>query len=161
MLRDGEATEELVDDVPLFGERGDERLQGSCRSGLRQGRQGPQAWSSRSPGPEASGDEPVGRLGRVRAFLSIDVEIRKVICCTPAIESVNARIHKAVRARRQFPNEAAALMRIYMALMSLDPARKGRKTHVLEGILERVPDRLRGQPDPEQQLATQQPRSAV
>ena len=32
-------------------------------------------------------------------FLSFDVEIRKVICSTNAIESVNARIRKAVRAR--------------------------------------------------------------
>ena len=60
-------------------------------------------------------------------FLSFDVEIRKVICSTNAIESVNARIRKAVRARGHFPNEAAALKCIYMALMSLDPTGKGRK----------------------------------
>lgn len=53
-------------------------------------------------------------------FLSFDVEMRKVICSTNAIESVNARIRKAVRARWHFPNEAAALKCIYMALMSLD-----------------------------------------
>lgn len=60
-------------------------------------------------------------------FLSFDVEIRKVICGTNAIESVNARIRKAVRARGHFPNEAAALKRICMALMSLDPTGNGRK----------------------------------
>jgi putative transposase len=60
-------------------------------------------------------------------FLSFDVEIRKVICSTNAIESVNARIRKAVRARGHFPNEAAALKCVYMALMSLDPTGKGRK----------------------------------
>ncbi|MGA5453165.1 IS256 family transposase [Streptomyces umbrinus] len=60
-------------------------------------------------------------------FLSFDVEIRKVICSTNAIESVNARIRRAVRARGHFPNEAAALKCIYMALMSLDPTGKGRK----------------------------------
>lgn len=60
-------------------------------------------------------------------FLSFDVEIRKVICSTKAIESVNARIRKAVRARGHFPNEAAAMKCIYMALMSLDPTGKGRK----------------------------------
>jgi len=32
-------------------------------------------------------------------FLAFDVEIRKVICSTNAIESVNARIRRAVRAR--------------------------------------------------------------
>jgi transposase-like protein len=60
-------------------------------------------------------------------FLSFDVEIRKVICSTNAIESVNARIRRAVRARGHFPNEAAALKCIYLALMSLDPTGKGRK----------------------------------
>lgn len=58
-------------------------------------------------------------------FLSFDVEIRKVICSTNAIESVNARIRKAVRARGHFPNEAAALKCVYMALMSLDPLARG------------------------------------
>ncbi|MGY5015102.1 IS256 family transposase [Streptomyces sp. 900105755] len=60
-------------------------------------------------------------------FLSFDVEIRKVICSTNAIESVNARIRRAVRARGHFPNEAAALKCIYMAPMSLEPTGKGRK----------------------------------
>ena len=59
-------------------------------------------------------------------FLAFDVEIRKVICTTSAIESVNARIRKAVRARGYFPNETAALKCIYMALMSLDPTGAGR-----------------------------------
>jgi putative transposase len=60
-------------------------------------------------------------------FLHFDVEIRKVVCSTNAIESVNARIRKAVRARGHFPNEAAAMKCVYMALMSLDPTGKGRK----------------------------------
>jgi transposase-like protein len=60
-------------------------------------------------------------------FLSFDVEIRTVICSTNAIESVNARIRKAVRARGHFPSEAAALKCVYLALMSLDPTGKGRK----------------------------------
>jgi len=60
-------------------------------------------------------------------FLAFDVEIRKVICSTNAIESVNARIRKAVRARGHFPTEQAALKCVYMALMSLDPTGKGRK----------------------------------
>jgi putative transposase len=41
--------------------------------------------------------------------LAFDAEIRKVICSTNAIESVNARIRRAVKARGQFPNEQAAL----------------------------------------------------
>ncbi|WSQ62597.1 transposase [Streptomyces sp. NBC_01217] len=71
--------------------------------------------------------------GEVQAHLAevygtgVSRQIRKVICSTNAIESVNARIRKAVRARGHFPNEAAALKCVYMALMSLDPTGKGRK----------------------------------
>jgi transposase-like protein len=60
-------------------------------------------------------------------FLNFDAEIRKVICSTNAIESVNARIRRAVKARGHFPNEAAALKCVYMAVMSLDPTGQGRK----------------------------------
>ncbi|MET8146704.1 IS256 family transposase [Sphaerisporangium sp. NPDC005288] len=60
-------------------------------------------------------------------FLTFDVEIRRVICSTNAIESVNARIRRAVKARGHFPNEQAALKCVYMAIMSLDPTGKGRK----------------------------------
>ncbi len=60
-------------------------------------------------------------------FLQFDAEIRRVACTTNAIESVNARIRKAIRARGHFPNEAAALKCVYMAVMSLDPTGQGRK----------------------------------
>ena len=60
-------------------------------------------------------------------FLSFDVEIRKIICTTNAIESVNARIRRAVKARGHFPNEAAALKCVYMAIMSLDPTGAGQR----------------------------------
>lgn len=60
-------------------------------------------------------------------FLQFDAEIRRIVCTTNAIESVNARIRKAVRARGHFPNEQAALKCVYMAVMSLDPTGQGRK----------------------------------
>jgi len=60
-------------------------------------------------------------------FLAFDPEIRQVICSTNAIESVNARIRRAVKARGHFPNEQAALKCVYMAIMSLDPTGTGRK----------------------------------
>jgi putative transposase len=60
-------------------------------------------------------------------FLGFDVEIRKVICSTNAIESVNARIRRAVKARGHFPNEQAALKCVYLAIMSLDPTGRGRQ----------------------------------
>jgi transposase-like protein len=61
------------------------------------------------------------------SFLQFDPEIRKVVCSTNAIESVNARIRRAVKARGHFPNEQAALKCVYLAVMSLDPTGKGRK----------------------------------
>jgi transposase-like protein len=64
-------------------------------------------------------------------FLAFDTEIRKVVCSTNAIESVNARIRRAVRARGHFPNEAAAVKCVYLAVMSLDPTGKGRRRWVM------------------------------
>jgi putative transposase len=60
-------------------------------------------------------------------FLRFDAEIRTVVCTTNAIESINARIRRAVNARGHFPNEQAALKCVYLALMSLDPKGTGQK----------------------------------
>jgi len=60
-------------------------------------------------------------------FLGFDAEIRTIIYTTNAIESVNARIRKAVKARGHFPNTDAALKCVYLALMSLDPSGRGRQ----------------------------------
>jgi putative transposase len=60
-------------------------------------------------------------------FLAFDREIRKIICTTNAIESINARLRRAVNARGHFPTEQAALKCLYLAIMSLDPTGKGRK----------------------------------
>jgi transposase-like protein len=64
-------------------------------------------------------------------FLEFDVEIRKIICTTNAIESVNARLRRAVRARGHFPTEQAAMKCLYMALMGLDPTGRGRGRWVI------------------------------
>jgi putative transposase len=60
-------------------------------------------------------------------FLQFDQEIRTIICTTNAIESINARIRRAVNARGHFPTEAAALKCVYLAIMSLDPTGKGQQ----------------------------------
>ena len=60
-------------------------------------------------------------------FLRFDREIRTVICTTNAIESINARLRRAVNARGHFPTEQAALKCLYLAIMSLDPTGRGRK----------------------------------
>ncbi|CAG7608351.1 IS256 family transposase [Leucobacter soli] len=59
-------------------------------------------------------------------FLDYDVEIRRIICSTNAIESLNARYRRAVRARGHFPNDAAALKCLYLVTRSLDPTGRGR-----------------------------------
>jgi transposase-like protein len=59
-------------------------------------------------------------------FLDYDVEIRRVICSTNAIESLNARYRRAVKARGHFPSEQAALKCLYLVTRSLDPTGAGR-----------------------------------
>ena len=59
-------------------------------------------------------------------FLDYDVEIRTVLCSTNAIESLNARYRRAVKARGHFPTEQAALKCLYLVTRSLDPTGQGR-----------------------------------
>lgn len=58
-------------------------------------------------------------------FLDYDVEIRRVLFSTNAIESLNARYRRAVRARGHFPNEQSALKTLYLVTRSLDPKGTG------------------------------------
>ncbi|GHF19789.1 IS256 family transposase [Streptomyces spiralis] len=77
-------------------------------------------------------------------FLRFDTEIRRIVCTTNAIESVNARIRRAVKARGHVPNEQAALKCVYMAIMSLDPTGKGQaRWRALEDRAERLRHHLR------------------
>jgi putative transposase len=59
-------------------------------------------------------------------FLDYDLEIRTVICSTNAIESLNARYRRAIKARGHFPSEQAALKCLYLVTRSLDPTGAGR-----------------------------------
>ena len=59
------------------------------------------------------------------SFLDYDVEIRRVICSTNAIESLNARYRRAVKARGHFPSEQAAMKCLYLVTRSLDPKGTG------------------------------------
>ena len=52
-------------------------------------------------------------------------QIRRIICSTNAIESLNARYRRAVRARGHFPTEQAALKCLYLVTRSLDPTGRG------------------------------------
>jgi putative transposase len=58
-------------------------------------------------------------------FLDYDVEIRKVLCSTNAIESLNARYRRAVSVRGHFPTEQAAMKCLYLVTRSLDPKGTG------------------------------------
>lgn len=54
-------------------------------------------------------------------FLAYDVEIRRVLFSTNAIESLNARYRRAVGARGHFPTEQATLKCLYLVTRGLDP----------------------------------------
>jgi transposase-like protein len=72
----------------------------------------------------------IGRLWRAAweefiPFLAYDVEIRRVLFSTNAIESVNARYRRAVTARGHFPTEQAALKVLYLVTRGMDPKGTG------------------------------------
>jgi putative transposase len=60
-------------------------------------------------------------------FLGFDHQIRTVIATTNAIESLNARFRRSVKARGHVPNEQAALKHLYVTVVSLDPTGRGRR----------------------------------
>jgi len=60
-------------------------------------------------------------------FLAFDTEIRTLITTTNAIESLNARFRRSVKARGHFPTEQAALKHLYLVILSLDPTGRGRQ----------------------------------
>ena len=60
-----------------------------------------------------------------------DPAIRRVICTTNAIESLNARYRRAVRAWGHFPTEQAALKCLYLVTLSLDPTGRGKARWVI------------------------------
>ena len=63
-------------------------------------------------------------------FLAFPVEIRTILYSTNAIESLNARFRRSVKARGHFPNEQAALKHLYLVVASLDPTGRGRQRWV-------------------------------
>ena len=78
-------------------------------------------------------------------FLDYDVEIRTVLCSTNAIESLNARYRRAVKARGHFPTEQAALKCLYLVTRSLDPTGTGQDTmgRTVETSAQRIRHHLR------------------
>jgi putative transposase len=60
-------------------------------------------------------------------FLGFDPEIRTILYTTNAVESLNARFRRSVKARGHFPSEQAALKHLYLTIISLDPTGRGRQ----------------------------------
>ncbi|GAA4391895.1 hypothetical protein GCM10023153_10340 [Ornithinibacter aureus] len=65
------------------------------------------------------------RLGRVRAFLAHDVEIRRALLCTNAIKCLNARYRRAVGAWGHIPTEQPSLKTLYLVARGMDPKGTG------------------------------------
>jgi transposase-like protein len=82
-----------------------------------------EAWAAKYPAAVKSWREAWEEF---TPFLAWDVEIRKIICTTNSIESLNARYRRAVRARGHFPNDQAALKCLYLVTRSLDPTGRGK-----------------------------------
>ncbi len=70
------------------------------------------------------------RLGRVHPVPRLRRRDRRVLCSTNAIESLNARYRRAIKARGHFPSEQAALKCLYLVTRSLDPTGRGRQRWV-------------------------------
>jgi putative transposase len=74
-------------------------------------------------------------------FLDYDTEIRTVICSTNAVESLNARYRRAIRARGHSPTEQSAFKCLYLVTRSLDPTgtRRARWTMRWKPVLDAFP----------------------
>ena len=58
-------------------------------------------------------------------FLAYDVEIRRVLFSTNAIESLHARYRRAISVRGHFPTEQAAIKTLYLVTRGMDPKGTG------------------------------------
>jgi transposase-like protein len=61
-----------------------------------------------------------GAWSELIPFLDNDVENRRVICSTNAIESLDSRNRRAVKARGHFPSSLDAMKCLYMVTRALD-----------------------------------------
>ncbi|MFE9924299.1 transposase [Streptomyces sp. NPDC005774] len=75
----------------------------------------------RSPGPGS------GPGANSRPSPACPTRSGRSSCTTKAIGSLNARYRRAAQARGRFPNEQAALERLYLAALALDPTGRGRQ----------------------------------
>ena len=100
-------------------------------------------WGQRYPADRPALGQRLGRVHPVPGLRRRDPH--GCICSTNAIESLNARYRRAVKARGHFPTEQAALKCLYLVTRSLDPTGHGQATmdDAVEASAQRVRDHLR------------------
>ena len=103
-------------------------------------------WRTKSPGAVAVWDRAWADFV---PFLAFPVEIRKIIYTTNAIESLNYQLRKVTKARGSFPNDAAAMKLLYLAIRNINQKRGShqgtgtwRWTQALNTFAIQFPDRL-------------------
>jgi putative transposase len=70
-------------------------------------------WGQRYP---AIGQSWRRAWGEVIPFFAFPAEVRRIIYTTNAIEALNSKLHRAVRARGHFPSDEAATKLLYLIL---------------------------------------------
>jgi len=103
-------------------------------------------WRTKSPGAVAVWDRAWADFV---PFLAFPVEVRKIIYTTNAIESLNYQLRKVTKARGSFPNDAAAMKLLYLAIRNINQKRgstqgtgTSRWTTALNTFAIQFPDRL-------------------
>lgn len=77
------------------------------------------------PGPQVplGGRELGERWERFTPFLAFGPAVRRVIYTTNSIESLNYQLRKIIKDRGHFPNDAAAVKLLWLAIMSIEDKR--------------------------------------
>jgi len=87
------------------------------RSGRRMRRKGPDRLRDGRMGPPIRRDWNGGAPGReVVPFHAFPEDVRKILHTTNAIEALNSKLRRAVRARGHFPTDDAALKLLFLVL---------------------------------------------
>jgi putative transposase len=103
------------------------RSAAGLHGGQRRARRRPLRRTGRQVGCPLPGDHALALgLGGVHSVPGLRRRDTQDHCSTNAIESLNARYRRAVRARGHFPTDQAALKCIYLVTRSLDPTGRGR-----------------------------------
>ena len=69
------------------------------------------------------GDDVTNAWERFIPFLAFPPELRKIICTTNAIESLNYQLRKIIKNRGHFPNDDAAIKLLWLAIRDIEDKR--------------------------------------